>query len=193
MSRIAFRITLGIVLAGPGTALAAEGGGSMPQLDTSTFASQIFWLVILFGLLYTIMSVVVMPRLRDVHETRNRHIRSDLDHAEELKQEAEKAIKAYEKRIAEARAESERILREAVENAAERSRKKNERLAKELVAKMAEAEARIDRARTRAKKASEAETEAQVLVQGLTAALIGKRPQAAEAASAVAAAEASVR
>ena len=41
----------------------AHGGGAFPPLDTSTFPSQLFWLVVFFGLLYLLMSKVALPRL----------------------------------------------------------------------------------------------------------------------------------
>ena len=42
---------------------AASGG--LPQLDYSTWASQIFWLFLVFGALYFVLATFILPRLRE--------------------------------------------------------------------------------------------------------------------------------
>jgi F-type H+-transporting ATPase subunit b len=85
----------------------------MPQLDVSTFASQLFWLAICFVLLYVILSSVVMPRVGAVLDERERKINDNLDRAAALKNEAEAAIQGYEKALADARAKAHEHLRQA--------------------------------------------------------------------------------
>ena len=46
----------------------------MPQFDTSTFASQIFWLTVAFVTLYLVMWRVVAPKIADVLDARRRRI-----------------------------------------------------------------------------------------------------------------------
>ena len=59
----------------------AEGGGTFPPFDASTFAGQIFWLVITFGFLYYLMSKIALPRVSEILETREIKIDGDLKSA----------------------------------------------------------------------------------------------------------------
>lgn len=86
------------------TAQAASGG--MPQLDLSTWTSQIFWLVLTFAVLYFALSRFILPGLRDTIGTRTDRIADDLDSATRMKQEAEEAEKAYETSLRDARAKA---------------------------------------------------------------------------------------
>ena len=64
----------------------------MPQLDTTWFASQIFWLIIAFSVLYYLLSRKALPRLAEILEARQDRIAADLDEAERLRREAEEAL-----------------------------------------------------------------------------------------------------
>lgn len=94
---------------------AAHAGGSpgLPQLDTSTFPSQVFWLAVTFGILYIYFSKKTLPEISSVLENRREHIQGDLDTAERIRSEAECTQDAYEKLMNDARAESTRLLTEA--------------------------------------------------------------------------------
>ncbi|MFC3208825.1 MAG: F0F1 ATP synthase subunit B [Mesorhizobium sp.] len=116
---------------------------SFPPFDPATFASQIFWLAITFGLFYLFLKRVVMPRLAGIFDTRSSRIAQDLDQANRLKGEADAAVAAYEQELAEAKANANTIGQQARDTAkagAESSRKKIEA---ELEAKLADAESRI--------------------------------------------------
>ncbi len=63
----------------------------MPQLDFTTYASQIFWLFVSFSVLYFIMAKFALPRVGDILHSRFSKISSDIAKAEQLKQEAESA------------------------------------------------------------------------------------------------------
>ena len=78
----------------------------MPQFDPSTFASQLFWLLVMFVALYWIVSRIAVPRIGEVLEQRARVIQDDLDRATQLKAETDAAISAYEKAMADARAQA---------------------------------------------------------------------------------------
>lgn len=82
----------------------------MPQLDVTTYASQLFWLVVTFGLLFIVMTRVIIPRIGGVLEDRESLINGDLAKAEELKASTEKAIAEYEQRLAEARASAQEAI-----------------------------------------------------------------------------------
>ena len=81
----------------------------MPQLDFSTFSNQIFWLVVTLFVIYFILSRIALPRIGEALADRAGTISNDLAEAEELKQRALEAEKAYEKALADARAEAQSI------------------------------------------------------------------------------------
>ena len=122
----------------------------MPQFQPEFFSPQLVWLAITFILLYVLMSRVALPRIGQVLEEREHRINDNLRKAEMLRQEAETAVAAYERRMADARAkahETVRVIREQMAaEAAERHQQLNERLAGEI----ASGEARIAEARMKA-------------------------------------------
>ena len=85
----------------------------MPQLDTSTFLPQLFWLAICFIALYFIMWKLVMPRIASVLQDRQERIDDDLEKAEKLRNDAAAVLETYEKTVAEGRSRAQAILREA--------------------------------------------------------------------------------
>ena len=119
----------------------------MPQFDTYWFASQIFWLAIIFSAFYWFISRKALPRIGAVLDERARRIDGDLQKAEQAKRDAEEALAAYEARIAEARSESQAMLRAAAERMAADQAKALTELGKELSAQGKAAESRITAAR----------------------------------------------
>ncbi|NUB44816.1 F0F1 ATP synthase subunit B' [Fertoebacter nigrum] len=90
----------------------AESAG-MPQLDITTFPNQIFWLLVTLVVIYLILTRVALPRIGAVLAERKGTITNDLAAAEELKQKAVQAEKAYNDALARARAEAAKIVAEA--------------------------------------------------------------------------------
>ena len=88
---------------------AEQGSAGMPQLEFSTFPSQIFWLVVAMVVLYFILSRVALPRIGSVLEARSDAIADDLDRAAEFKRRADEADQAYQSALAEARARAQEI------------------------------------------------------------------------------------
>lgn len=122
----------------------------MPQFEPSTFASQIFWLVVSFGLLYLLMSKIALPRIADILEVRQDRIAADLDRAEALRREAEEARAAYELALSDARSEAQKLLENAAEQAQAEAQRQLDALDERLAAKVREAEAGIAAAKTAA-------------------------------------------
>jgi F-type H+-transporting ATPase subunit b len=122
----------------------------MPQLDLSTFPSQIFWLAVIFVLLYLLMARLALPRVAAMIDARKTRIDGDLERAAQMKAEAEAVIAAYERSLADARAQAQATLKDAMDRfvaeAAERQRKAAEALAVETTA----AEKRIAEAKAQA-------------------------------------------
>lgn len=78
----------------------------LPQFDPANFENQVVWLVIVFSLLYFILSKKSLPEISEVIETRSERIRSDLDAAQDLRKQVESVQKAYEENLDKARQEA---------------------------------------------------------------------------------------
>ncbi|MHA7887168.1 F0F1 ATP synthase subunit B' [Roseicyclus sp.] len=125
------------------TGAAAGGEAGIPQLDFATFPNQIFWLVVALVAIYFILSRVALPRIASVLAERQGTLTNDLAAAEDLKRQAVEAEEAYNKALADARAEAAKI---AEETRAGIQAQLNEAIAHadaEIAAKSAESEARI--------------------------------------------------
>jgi F-type H+-transporting ATPase subunit b len=122
----------------------------MPQFDPSTFASQIFWLIVTFGLLYVLMSRIALPRISEVLEERSERIANDLEHAERLRKDAEQVIEQYEAALAKARSEATTVIGQANQEIAQQASERQAEFDARLNDKIAEAEKRIGAARDEA-------------------------------------------
>ncbi len=97
-----------------GTCVGPDGSAiGMPQLCFDWWGNQIFWLVLTLIAIYLILSRVALPRIGAVLAERSGTITNDLAAAEDLKAKAVEAEEAYNKALADARAEAQRIVDEA--------------------------------------------------------------------------------
>ena len=123
---------------------AAEASGAgMPQLDFSTFPNQIFWLLVTLVVIYFVLSRVALPRIGSVLAERKGTITNDLAAAEELKQKAVGAEKAYNDALVAARAEASKIVAAAKADIQKDLDKALAKADAEIAAKAAESEKRI--------------------------------------------------
>jgi F-type H+-transporting ATPase subunit b len=161
----------------------SPASGAFPPFQTETFASQLLWLALAFGLLYWMMAKIIVPRIGGIIADRSSRINADLDSAATAKSKAEEAGAAYEKSLVEARARAQTIAqttRDSVNAASDTRRKAVE---SELAAKLAASESRIVKMKDKAMANVDgiaAET-AISIVQKLT----GISPTTAAAAAAV--------
>jgi len=124
-------------------AAAEHASGGLPQLDFTTFPSQIFWLAVTCFVLFQLMNKVALPRIASVLEERADAIADDLDRAEEFKRKAAEAEAAYQQALTDARAKAQGI---AAETRAEIQKDVDAAMAKadaEISARAAESEKRI--------------------------------------------------
>jgi F-type H+-transporting ATPase subunit b len=171
-----------------GTAAAATSPlsgekAAFPPFDASTFAGQLFWLAITFGVLYWLMSKIALPRVGAILEERADTISRDLDNAAQMQAKAEETAKAYETALTEARKNAQGIAQASRDAGAKASEERRHAVEAELSAKMAKAETTIADTKTKAMKnvrglGSEV---AVAIVEKLT----GKAPSATEASEAV--------
>ncbi len=116
-----------------------------PPLQTQTYGSQLFWLAITFGLLYWLMSRLVVPRLDAILVDRAGRIAGDLDAAAKAKAEAEEAARLYEKALADARADAQALAQKARDELNAKADANRKALEADLDKKLARAEAQIAR------------------------------------------------
>jgi F-type H+-transporting ATPase subunit b len=115
----------------------------MPQLDFSTFTPQLVWLAIWFVVLYVLMATLGLPRIRAIMDARRRRREDDLDRAARLKSEAEAASAAYQKALADARAQAQATIKATTDRMAAEAAERQRVLAAELTAQIEAAERRI--------------------------------------------------
>ena len=113
----------------------AEGG--MPQLNPEFWASQIFWLILIFSSLYIIMWKIFLPKITDSIENRKSRIINDLNETQKLKENAEKKLREYNKIIEDTKKEAKKIIednKKKLENDIKSKKQKfNEEIEKELM------------------------------------------------------------
>ncbi len=119
----------------------------MPQLDLTGFPPQIIWLVITFIVLWLLMARVALPRISSVLEERQTRIDDNLDAAQNLRNEAEAELEAYEKTLANAREQARQAIQQAHGEATTDAAARQEELGQRLANDVKDAEARIAKAK----------------------------------------------
>ena len=113
-----------------GKLFAAEAG--MPQLNPEYWASQIFWLVIIFLSIYLLISKIFIPKIKSNIDMRESKIRKDLEEAKTFREEAEKKLKIYKDLIESAKLDASKILAESSQKLNEEMRSKKSKIQKEI-------------------------------------------------------------
>ena len=130
LRKIIFQIfTLNFVLLT--SAQSAESGG-MPQLNPEFWISQVFWLVLTFGILYLVLSKLVLPKISDNLETRKSQILENIETAEKQREESEDKIKQFEKIILESKIEAKNYFNDRRQEVLEDINKKKIALEKDI-------------------------------------------------------------
>lgn len=130
----------------------------MPQIEqiAATYASQIFWLIVIFGLIYFGIGRGMVPRIEGTVAKRDGQIADDLAAANRASAEADATEEAWRAKMAEARnaalAETNAAKAKATADAAERTRAAQA----EVQARLAAAEAEVGQARESALASVEA-------------------------------------
>ena len=122
----------------------------MPQFDPAAWPSQILWLVLCFATLFFLMWRIALPRISEILEERDHKINDNLRKAELLREDAEGAMAAYEKTMADARLRAQDTLRSVRERAATDAAERNTALSERLSSEITAAEARIAEERSKA-------------------------------------------
>jgi F-type H+-transporting ATPase subunit b len=113
------------------TVFAADSGG-MPQLNPEFWISQIFWLIITFGILFIVLTKVILPKISDNLETRKSQILENIETADKQKEESQKKIDEYEKIILDSKLKAKNHFNEAREKILDNINKKRAALETDL-------------------------------------------------------------
>ena len=120
---------------------AAEAG--MPQLDPKYWASQAFWLILVFGILYASISKFYLPKIKNNLDNRENKIKEDLDNANKFKQDSEVKQKEYAEIIKNAKIEVAKIHLESKNILDKNIKSKKEVIEKEIENEISNAQREI--------------------------------------------------
>ena len=135
-----------------------EHGGAigMPQLCVDWIPNQVFWLLVTLVVMFFILKTIALPRIGAVLAERKGTITNDLAAAEELRQKAVEAERAFNEALATARAEAAKIVAAARADIQKDLDAATAKADKEIAAKAAESEGKIAEIRAGAMEAVEA-------------------------------------
>tara|TARA_Y100000768_G_scaffold206111_1_gene155292 strand:- start:484 stop:1074 length:591 start_codon:yes stop_codon:yes gene_type:complete len=122
---------------------AAESGG-MPQLNPEFWISQIFWLSLTFGILYLVLSRLILPKISANLELRKSQIQENIEAAEKQRETSESKLKEYDKIILKSKQEAKNIFKDAREKVLKDIDLKKEVLDKQIDEEIKKAEKEID-------------------------------------------------
>ena len=137
-----FLLIIGIFTTSETNLLAAEAG--MPQLDPTYWASQAFWLILIFTALYLSLSNIFIPKIKNNIDNRENKIKDDLDEAQKLKNLAEQKLKEYELSIENTKKEVQKIIFESKNKLNLEIQSKKKKFEKEIETEIESAEKEIE-------------------------------------------------
>ena len=129
-----------------GKVFAAESGG-MPQLNPEFWVSQIFWLTLTFGILYLVLSKLILPKISANLEFRKLQISENIEAADKQREDSEAKLKEYEEIIYKSKNEAKNIFNQAREKALKDISSKREILDKQIDEEIKKAEDEINKLR----------------------------------------------
>ncbi|MDA7606666.1 hypothetical protein N8726_03605 [Pelagibacteraceae bacterium] len=137
-----FLLIVGLFITTQIDLFAAEAG--MPQLDPTYWASQAFWLTLIFTLLYLALSKMFIPKIKESIDDRENKIKDHLDEAQKLKSVAEIKLKEYEMTIENAKKDVQKIIFESKKKLSSEIQNKKKKFDKEIEAEVKNTELEIE-------------------------------------------------
>ncbi len=122
----------------------------MPQLDPTSFASQLFWLTVCFVTLYIVLAYFILPRIGNTITVRETHIKNDLEIAAKAKDQAAQIIEDYETALQDAHIQALKLAQTIRDEAQSELDKQKQDLAEKLASKLEQAETELTASRTQA-------------------------------------------
>lgn len=157
----------------------------MPQIAQlgQFYASQIFWLLVFFGITFFVVGRGMVPKVMDTVARRDKQIADDLQAAERARKQADEEETNWRTRENAQRAEAQRLIAEARGSAAVATEQRLAAVQVAIDARLAEAEARIAEARRSA--AAEIEDVAADATRAIVTRIAGITPDEAALRAAV--------
>jgi F-type H+-transporting ATPase subunit b len=157
----------------------------MPQIEqiAATLSSQVFWLLVFFGLTFVFVGLGMVPKIMGTVDLRDQQIAGDLAAAQAARDEATSQEDAWRKRENANRAAAQSVIGEAKAKAAAATSVKLAEAQTRLDGRLAEAETAIDAARTSAM--AEIEAVAADAARDIVARVAGAEVEPAAAQAAV--------
>ena len=117
----------------------------MPQIDqiSAIYASQLFWLVVVFALIYFGIGRAMLPKIERTIEDRDAKIKGDIAAAEKARAEADAADDAYQARLSASRNEAHAASAKAKAEATAATETRMKKASADIAAKVEAAEAAI--------------------------------------------------
>lgn len=117
----------------------------MPQIEqlSATFASQLFWLVLTFGLVFFVVGRGMVPKIQGTIDARDKTVADDIAAAERARTEADRVEEEWRVRENQNRAAAQALIAEARGTAAKASEARLAEAGQGIDARVADAEARI--------------------------------------------------
>ena len=122
---------------------AAENGG-MPQLNPEFWISQIFWLTLTFGILYIVLSKLILPKISANLELRKSQIQDNIEAAEKQRKDSESKLKEYDDIIFKSKLEAKNIFKDSREKVIKDINNKKETLENQINEEIKKAEKEIE-------------------------------------------------
>ena len=122
---------------------AAESGG-MPQLNPEFWVSQIFWLTLTFGILYLVLSKLILPKISSNLEFRKSQISDNIEAAERQREESEAKLKEYDEIISKSKSEARNLFNQTREKVLKDINIKRDILNKQIEEEIKKAEEEIN-------------------------------------------------
>ena len=122
---------------------AAESGG-MPQLNPEFWISQIFWLTLTFGILYIVLSKLILPKISANLELRKSQIQDNIEAAEKQRKDSESKLKEYDDIIFKSKLGAKNIFRDSREKVIKDINNKKEILENQINEEIKKAEKEIE-------------------------------------------------
>ena len=116
----------------------------MPQLDPEFWISQIFWLVITFGILYIILSKIILPKISDNLETRKSQVLDNLEVAEKQRNDSETKLREFDNIILKSKINAKNLFNESRKKLLDNINNKRLKLEQELDKEVKIVEAEIE-------------------------------------------------
>ena len=110
---------------------AAESGG-MPQLNPEFWVSQIFWLILTFGILYVVLSKLLLPKISANLELRKSQIQENIEAAEKQRESSEAKLKEYDDIVIKSKLEAKNVFKNVREKVLKDINSKKETLDKQI-------------------------------------------------------------